>query len=97
MPTLTIDLTDRQTQLVEELVRSGRYRTVGDVLRDGLRVLEGQCHDDAAKLDALQAAAQVGIAALERGDYREFATASDLVARLNDIADLALSSRDSQH
>ncbi len=40
MPTThTVDLTDRQTALVEELVRSGRYQSANDVLRDGLRSL----------------------------------------------------------
>ncbi len=37
--THTVDLTDRQTALVEELVRSGRYQSANDVLRDGLRSL----------------------------------------------------------
>jgi len=97
VPTHTVDLTHRQAALVEELVRSGRYQTASDVLRDGLRILGKQHHEDAAKLDALRAAVLVGVAALERGDYKEFGSADDLATHLNEVADLALSGTDLQH
>jgi antitoxin ParD1/3/4 len=53
--------------------------------------VENREAEDAAKLQALRAAAHVGEAALERGELREFADASALVAHLNAIADAAIS------
>jgi antitoxin ParD1/3/4 len=43
--------------------------------------------EEAAKLEALRAAAQVGLAALERGAFKEFDDASGLVAHLEKLAD----------
>ncbi len=48
--------------------------------------------EEAAKLEALHAAAQLGISALDRGESKEFADASALVAHLNKLADSVLSS-----
>jgi hypothetical protein len=43
--------------------------------------------DETAKLKALRAAAELGISALDRGEFTEFANASDLRAHLNKLAD----------
>ncbi|MBV9290137.1 MAG: type II toxin-antitoxin system ParD family antitoxin, partial [Hyphomicrobiales bacterium] len=40
MPTRNVVLTERQTALVESLVKSGRYQNASEVLREGLRLLE---------------------------------------------------------
>jgi antitoxin ParD1/3/4 len=45
----------------------------------------------AAKLEALRAAAQLGISDLDRGEFKEFADASALVTHLNKLADTVLS------
>jgi antitoxin ParD1/3/4 len=47
--------------------------------------------DEAMKLEALRAAAQLGVSALDRGEFKEFADASVLVAHLNKLADDVLS------
>jgi antitoxin ParD1/3/4 len=52
-------------------------------------LVEDREADDAAKLEALRAAAQMGAGALERGEFKEFADASALVAHLNANADAA--------
>jgi hypothetical protein len=60
--------------------------------------MRGKQHQDhASKLDVLRAAAQAGVASFERGDYQAFATADDLVAYLNDVADRALSGTDTRY
>ena len=40
MPTRNVVLTDHQTNLVEELVASGRYQNASEGLREGLRLVE---------------------------------------------------------
>ena len=91
MPTRNVVLTKRQEELVETLVESGRYQNASEVLRDGLRLVEQRAAEDASKLKALRAAARVGIAALERGEFKEFETAEDLRAYLNDLSEKIIS------
>jgi antitoxin ParD1/3/4 len=43
--------------------------------------------EEAAKLKVLRAAAQLGISALDRGEFKEFTDASGLSAHLNKLAD----------
>lgn len=57
----------RARELLETLVKSGRYQNASEVLRDGLRLMEQREAEDAGKLKALRAAARVGVWALDRG------------------------------
>ena len=87
MPTRNVVLTDRHEKLIETLVRNGRYQNASEVLRDGLRLVESREAGEAAKLAALRAAADEGIAAIERGEYIEFANVDDLSAYLDNLSD----------
>ena len=58
MPTRNVVLTERQEELLETLVKSGRYQNASEVLRDGLRLVEQREAEDASKLKALRAAAR---------------------------------------
>ena len=91
MPTKNVVLTKRQEELIETLVESGRYQNASEVLRDGLRLVGQREAHDAAKLEALRAAAGVGIAALDRGEFKEFRDIEDLQAHLNDLSDKVIS------
>jgi len=87
MPTRNVVLTDRQSTMVDALVESGRYQNASEVLRDGLRMVEQRHLEDAARLDALRNAVDAGIAAFERGDFKEFADAEALRGHLDRIVD----------
>jgi antitoxin ParD1/3/4 len=89
MPTRNVVLSDRHETLIEALVQSGRYQNASEVLREGLRLVESREVEEARKLNALRAAALVGVAAFDRGDFRDFADASDLAAHLNEVGDRA--------
>jgi antitoxin ParD1/3/4 len=67
--TRNVVLTQHQHELVESLVASGRYQNASEVLREGLRLLENQEAEDAAKLAALRDAADKGWADLGSGRY----------------------------
>lgn len=84
MPTRNVVLSDHQHELVEELVRSGRYQNASEVLRDGLRLVEQHAQEDAAKLRALRAAAEQGWADAASGRYDDVAEGeiSDFIAQL---------------
>lgn len=87
MPTRNVVLTERQQNLIEALVRSGRYQNASEVLRDGLRLIERREAEDATKLAALRQAATAGVGALERGAYKEFSDPQALAAYLNEVTD----------
>lgn len=67
MPTRNVVLTDRQAKFVEKMVSSGRYQNASEVMREGLRLIEQQEAENAAKLKALRAAVQLGIDDIEAG------------------------------
>ena len=91
MPTRNVVLTKHQERLIKTLVGSGRYQNASEVLRDGLRLVQQREAEEAAKLKILREAAQVGIAALDRGEFKEFVGIQDLQSYLNDIAERVIS------
>ncbi len=91
MPTRNVVLTKRQEELIEALVESGRYQNASEVLRDGLRLMEQREAEDASKLKALRTAARVGVAALDRGEFKEFEDLEELHAYLNDLSEKIIS------
>jgi antitoxin ParD1/3/4 len=78
LPTRNVVLTDRHEKLIADLVSSGRYQNASEILRDGLRLIEERDRREAAKLQALREAAQLGIDAIERGEYKEFDSFEEL-------------------
>lgn len=86
MPTRNVVLTDHQAALVDRLVQTGRYQNASEVLRDGLRMVEGQEAEDRARLKALREAARTGIEDLEAGRFRTFDKPEALGAYLAGLA-----------
>jgi antitoxin ParD1/3/4 len=71
MPIRSVVLTDHHEEVIEGLVRSGRYRNASEVLRDGLNLVEQREALEAAKLVALQEAARTGFGDIEHCRYRD--------------------------
>ena len=93
MPTRNVVLTDHQARLVERLVDSGRYQNASEVLREGIRLVEQQEAEHAARLRALREAA-AGIADIDAGDYRSFEALEPLRDHLDGLAGEAVSDPD---
>jgi len=96
MPTRNVVLTDRQTELIERLVRSGRYQNASEVLREGLRLIEDREAREKAHLTALQEAARVGVADIEAGRFKTFDAQEEFERYLSEIAHEAISARASE-
>ena len=90
MPTLKVNLTEHQEELIENLVSSGQYRDAGEVLRAGIRLLEQQAAEDDARLEALREAAGLGIADIEEGRFRSFDKPESLRQHLTNLAEDAI-------
>lgn len=86
MPTRHVVLTDHQAELVERLVASGRYQNASEVLREGLRLIEGREAEDGARLTALREAARAGTADIEAGRFRSFESPAALDRHLATLA-----------
>jgi antitoxin ParD1/3/4 len=90
MPTRNVVLTEHHEKLITDLVTSGRYQNASEILRDGLRLVEERDAREAAKLEALRAAALVGLEAMESGAYRDFGSFDELGAYLKATTDEAI-------
>ncbi|MDH4440951.1 MAG: type II toxin-antitoxin system ParD family antitoxin [Rhizobium sp.] len=67
----TVQLPDDISRRIDSLVESGRFDHANDVLREGLRLVEEKAAGEAAKLEALRQAADVGFADLEQGRFTD--------------------------
>jgi antitoxin ParD1/3/4 len=67
MSTMNISLTPQLEQLVQDRVKSGRYTSASEVVREALRLLES--HDRAleARLTQLRGEVDAGLAQLDEG------------------------------
>jgi antitoxin ParD1/3/4 len=71
MATRNVVLSQHQHELVESLVKSGRYQNASEVLREGLRLLEREQAEEAAKVALLRRAAEQGWSDLASGRFDE--------------------------
>lgn len=69
MATRNVVLSQHQHELVESLVKSGRYQNASEVLREGLRLLEREQAEEKVKLAVLRQAAEQGWLDLASGRF----------------------------
>ena len=67
--TLNISLTRELQQLVTAKVKSGRYTSASEVVREGLRLLDEKDAQREAALEAVRRNVATGLQQLDRGDY----------------------------
>lgn len=87
MPTRNVVLTDHLDEMLDRLVKSGRYQNASEVLRDGLRLVERQEAEDRARLKALREAARQGIADIDAGRFDLFESPAALRSALRGLTD----------
>ena len=90
MPTRNVVITDHQAKLIEELVRAGRYQNASEVLREGLRLVERQMAEDAAKLKALREAVELGERSFETEGFVTLETDEDYKKFFDEVLEEAL-------
>lgn len=93
MPTRNVVLTDHHEEVIDRLVKSGRYQNASEVLREGLRLIERREEREAAKLKALREATNVGLADLDEGRFVDFSSFEELEDHLTQATEDALASR----
>lgn len=68
MPTRNINLTEHYDRFIEHTLATGEFQNASEVVRAALRLLERQQREEAAKLEVLRTAVQLGIDELDRGE-----------------------------
>lgn len=87
-----IALTENEDKLVDDLVRSGRFRDADEVVREGLRlVAEGA--ERAYTVEEMRAAAQVGLDDIAAGRVFSFTTEPDLRTHFSALMEDTLSGK----
>lgn len=81
---ISADLGKPLEEFVETLVKSGRYGSKSEVLREGIRLVQ----EREAKLAEFKAMIQEGVDAIERGDYYDLDEVFDEILG-EDIEDAA--------
>ena len=74
----SVSLSNHQQEFVENLVSSGRYQGVSEVVRAGLRLLEEREEKHKALIKRLEAAVEEGLAS---GEPEPLESADELIAR----------------
>lgn len=92
MPTRNVVLTEQQNFFIDQLLASGRYQNASEVLREGLRLIERQERENAARLIALREAVQIGLADIENNRHHAFDHVEALDRHLATLAEQALRS-----
>ncbi len=71
---MEVALNPELEELIAEQVESGNYPSPGEVVREALRLLKEQLELSERKRGFLRRDVQVGLEALERGEYEEYDT-----------------------
>lgn len=86
--TLTVSLTAEWEEFIEERVRSGRYLSASEVVRDALRQLMRRESEQAAELERLRSQVGVGLEQARAGELLDGdAVFASLAARRGVAAD----------
>lgn len=85
MPT-SVALTPHFEKFTHQLISSGLYNNVSEVVRDGLRMVEEREKLKKLKLKRLKDAIQVGQDAMDRGDYVTVRNSQELRNLLNTLS-----------
>lgn len=65
---MNVSLTPELEKFIQRKLKSGRYHTASEVIREGLRLLEEQDQLRALKIEALHKEIKVGIDQADRGE-----------------------------
>ena len=65
---VNVSLTPELEELIQERVRSGRYTSASEVVREALRLLQDRDELRRLRMDELRAKVAAGLGSLERGE-----------------------------
>ena len=87
MPTRNVNPTEHFDLFIEADIKSGRFSSASEVVREGLGLLEQRDHVYKAKIAWLRVAGKEGFGQLDRGEGIEFESMDDLDAHIEKIGE----------
>ena len=90
MSTHQLQFNERFERMINALVTSGRFRSVGEVVEEGLRLVEDREARNAQKLATLREAIRVADESVAAGDYLEFDSPEALEQYLRKLTERVL-------
>ncbi len=79
---MEVTLSPELEELIAEQVENGHYPSPGEVVRDALRLLQDKLKLPERKLESLRRDIQVGLQALDQGEYDEYDDPTQLAAEI---------------
>jgi antitoxin ParD1/3/4 len=79
---MNVSLTVELEELVNQKVKSGLYTSASEVIREGLRLLKEQDQLRSMRLTELKKEVRKGVAQLDKGQFKTFASTEDLTAHV---------------
>lgn len=76
---MNVSLTPELEKLVNDKVKSGRYNSASEVVREGLRLLQDQDELRRIRTDELRREIMLGVDQIRNGQYTEINTEKELV------------------
>ena len=80
MPARNVSLTPQLVDFVDQNVKTGRFTSASEVVREGLRLLEQRQAEDALKLEALRTAVAAGFDDMRAGRVSRVPAGGELEA-----------------
>lgn len=66
--TMNISLTRQLQKFIQDRIKSGRYTSASEVVREGLRLMQEREEERAAAIQSIRQKIEQGIAAADRGE-----------------------------
>lgn len=82
---MNVSLTPELEQFIDRKVKSGRYNTASEVVRESLRLLEREDEAREIKLNELRREIMKGVEQIERGEYTEINSNKEWAAFLEKV------------
>lgn len=74
---MNVSLTPELEQFIDRKVKSGRYNTASEVVRESLRLLEREDEEREMKLEELRREIMIGVEQIKNGEYIELESDED--------------------
>ncbi|MBU6174359.1 MAG: type II toxin-antitoxin system ParD family antitoxin [Planctomycetes bacterium] len=85
MTTKSISLTQHDSELVDTLVASGKYKNASEVVREGLRLVEQRTIEDNRRLELLRQLTAEGFRQLDQGEGVGLKTRGQVAAPISKL------------
>jgi antitoxin ParD1/3/4 len=76
---MNVSLTPELEKLVNDKVKSGRYNSASEVVREGLRLLQDQDELKRIRTDELRREIMLGVEQIRNGQYKVLETEQDFI------------------